>query len=102
MRGSDQQQDMMFSYLSPAARVPKDHPLRPIRQMTNTALQALSPLFEKMYSHTGRPSIPPEQLLRALLLQILYSIRSERLLIEQLEHNLLFRWFVGLSMDDPV
>ena len=71
MRGSDQQQDMMFSYLSTEARVPKDHPLRPIRQMTNTALQELSPLFEKMYSHTGRPSIPPEQLLRALLLQVL-------------------------------
>jgi transposase len=102
MRGSDQQQEMMFSYLSPEVRVPKDHPLRPIRQMTNTALQELSPLFEKMYSYTGRPSIPPEQLLRALLLQVLYSIRSERLLIEQLDYNLLFRWFVGLSLDDPV
>ena len=102
MRGSDQQQDMMFSYLSPEARVFEDHPLRHIRQMTNTALQELSPLLEKMYSHTGRPSIPPEQLLRTLLLQSLYSIRSERLLIEQLDYKLLFRWFVGLCLDDPV
>ena len=102
MRGSDQQQHRMFSYISPEQRVPQDHPLRPIREMVNTALAELSPLFEEIYSHTGRPSIPPEQLLRALLIQILYSIRSERLLVEQLDYNLLFRWFVGLSMDDSV
>jgi transposase len=102
MRGDDQNQQAMFSYVSPEARVPKDHPLRPIRIMVDNALVALTPLFQEMYSHTGRPSIPPEQLLRALLLQILYSIRSERMLVEQLDYNLLFRWFVGLSMDDRV
>lgn len=102
MRGDDQQQQAMFSYISPEARVPKDHPLRPIQIMVNNALFDLAPVFKEMYSHTGRPSIPPEQLLRALLLQILYSIRSERMLVEQLEYNLLFRWFVGLSMDDEV
>ncbi len=92
----------MFSYISPEARVPKDHPLRPIQIMVDNALFDLAPLFKEMYSHTGRPSIPPEQILRALLLQIFYSIRSERILVEQLEYNLLFRWFVGLSMDDEV
>lgn len=102
MRGDDQNQQAMFSYISPEARVPKDHPLRPIRIMVDNALVDLAPLFKEMYSHTGRPSIPPEQLLRALLLQILYSIRSERMLVEQLDYNLLFRWFVGLSMDDKV
>ncbi len=102
MRGEDQNQQAMFSYISPEARVPKDHPLRPIRIMVDNALVDLAPLLKEMYSHTGRPSIPPEQLLRALLLQILYSIRSERMLIEQLDYNLLFRWFVGLSMDDKV
>jgi transposase len=102
MRGEDQQQQAMFSYLSPEARVPKDHPLRPIRIMVDNALTDLAPLFREMYSHTGRPSIPPEQLLRALLLQVLYTIRSERMLVEQLDYNLLFRWFVGLSMDDKV
>ena len=102
MRGSAQQQDMMFSYLSPEARVPKDYPLRPIRKKTNTALQEFSPLFEKLYSHTGRPSIPSEHLLRAFLLQVLHSIRSERLLIEQFDNNCLCRWFISLSMDDPV
>jgi len=102
MRGEDQQQQAMFSYLSPEARVPKDHPLRPIRIMVDNALADLAPLFREMYSHTGRPSIPPEQLLRALLLQVLYTIRSERMLVEQLDYNLLFRWFVGLSMDDKV
>jgi transposase len=102
MRGEDQQQQAMFSYLSPEARVPKDHPLRPIRIMVDNALADLAPLFREMYSHTGRPSIPPEQLLRALLLQALYTIRSERMLVEQLDYNLLFRWFVGLSMDDKV
>jgi transposase len=102
MRGDDLQQQAMFSYISPEARVPKDHPLRPIQIMVNNALFDLSPLFKEMYSYTGRPSIPPEQILRALLLQIFYSIRSERMLVEQLEYNLLFRWFVGLSMDDKV
>jgi len=102
MRGDDIHQDAMFSYLSPEARVPKDHPLRPLRQMVNQALRELSPDFAAMYSREGRPSIPPEKLLRALLLQVLYTIRSERLLMEQLDYNLLFRWFVGLSMDDPV
>ena len=102
MRGDDIQQGAMFSYLSPEQRVPADHPLRPIRQMVDTVLKRLSPRFEAMYAEGGRPSIPPEQLLRALLLQCLYSVRSERLLMEQLDYNLLFRWFVGLNMDDPV
>jgi transposase len=102
MRGDDIHQDGMFSYLSPEARVPKDHPLRPLRQMVNQALRELSRDFQAMYSREGRPSIPPEKLLRALLLQVLYTIRSERLLMEQLDYNLLFRWFVGLSMDDKV
>ncbi len=92
----------MWSYLSPEQRVPKDHPLRPIRKLVDQALQELSPRFALLYSHTGRPSIPPEQLLRALLLQAFYSIRSERQLMEQLDYNLLFRWFVGLNMDDPI
>jgi len=102
MRGEDQNQQAMFSYVSPEARVPKDHPLRPIRIMVDNVLNDLAPLFREMYSHTGRPSTPPEQLLRASLLQVLYSIRSERMLVEQLDYNLLFRWFVGLSMDDKV
>jgi transposase len=102
MRGDDIHQDTMFSYLSPEARVPKDHPLRPLRQMVNRALRELFPDFQAMYSSERRPSIPPEKLLRALLLQVLHTIRSERLLMEQLDYNLLFRWFVGLSMDDPV
>lgn len=102
MRGDDQQTGHMFSYLSPEERVPADHPLRVIRRFTDTALQELSGRFHAMYSDIGRPSIAPEQLLRALILQLLYSIRSERLLIEQLNYNLLFRWFVGLSMDAPV
>ena len=102
MRGDDHQTGHLFSYLSPEERVPQDHPLRPVREMTDSALERLSPRFEALYSHTGRPSVPPEKLLRALLLQILYSVRSERLLMEQLEYNLLFRWFVGLSMDDEV
>ena len=92
----------MFSYLSPEQRVPEDHPLRPIRRMTDQALQRLSPRFERMYADIGRPSIAPEKLLRALLLQVLYTIRSERMLMEQLDYNLLFRWFVGLNMDDPI
>jgi len=102
MRGDDVQQEAMFSYLSPEARVPRDHPLRPIRDMVNQALAELSEEFQAMYSREGRPSIPPEKLLRALLLQVLYTIRSARLLMEQLDYNLLFRWFVGLSPDDRV
>jgi len=92
----------MFSYLSPEQRVPSDHPLRAIRHVTETILQRLSKKFSRMYSRIGRPSIPPEKLLRALLLQILYTVRSERMLMEQLNYNLLFRWFVGLNMDEPV
>lgn len=102
MRGFDHQQSAMYSYLSPEQRVPADHPLRPIREMVDRALKGLSRRFNEIYSATGRPSIPPEKLLRALLLQVLYTVRSERLLMEQLEYNLLFRWFVGLNMDEPV
>ncbi len=102
MRGDDTQQGGMWSYIQPERRVPQDHPLRPIRAMVDQALRDLSPRFALLYSHTGRPSIPPEQLLRALLLQAFYSVRSERQLMEQLDYNLLFRWFVGLSMDDPI
>ena len=92
----------MFSYLSPEQRVPSDHPLRAVRQMADTILAHLSHLFSMMYSDIGRRSIPPEKLLRALLLQVLYTVRSERMLMEQFEYNLLFRWFVGLNMDEPV
>jgi len=99
MRGDDERQDGMFSYIAPEKRVPKDHPLRSVRVMTDQILKELSPRFTAIYSRVGRPSIPPEQLLRALLLQCLYSVRSERQLMEQLDYNLLFRWFVGLSMD---
>jgi len=102
MRGDDQQQPAMFSYISPEARVPQDHPLRAIRTLVDEVLAELSPRFETLYSRVGRPSIPPEKLLRAQLLQILYTVRSERQLMEQLDYNLLFRWFVGLNMDDPV
>jgi len=102
MRGDDRQTSWMFSYVSPEERVPADHPLRTIRRMTDTIFERLSPRFDRLYSSIGRPSIPPEKLLRALLLQGLYTVRSERLLMEQLQYNLLFRWFVGLSMDDPV
>jgi transposase len=102
MRGDDPNQSAVFSYVGPEQRVPADHPLRSIREMSNEVLGRLSPLFDEIYSRVGRPSIPPERLLRALLLQLLYSIRSERLLMEQLDYNLLFRWFVGLSMDDPI
>ena len=102
MRGDDRQQAGMWSYISPEQRVPADHPLRPIRAMVDTILAELSPEFATLYSRVGRPSIPPEKLLRALLLQVLYSTRSERLLMEQLDYNLLFRWFVGLNMDDAV
>ena len=102
MRGTDTQQSGMFSYLSPEERVPERHPLRAIRRMTDEVLQGLSANFNELYSASGRPSIAPEKLLRALLLQILYTVRSERLLMEQLQYNLLFRWFVGLNMDEPV
>ena len=102
MRGKDTQQSAMFSYVSPEERVPADHPLRPIRKMVDAALKGLSRSFQRMYADWGRPSIAPEKLLRALLLQVLYSMRSERMLMEQLEYNLLFRWFVGLNMDESV
>ena len=102
MRGDDQQQSHMFSYLSPEARVRKDHPLRAIRMMVDEVLQQLSRRFDAMYAKVGRPSIPPEQLLRAQLLQMLYSIRSERLLMEEIDYSLLFRWFVGMNLDEAV
>ena len=102
MRGSDREQGSMFSYVALEKRIPQDHPLRPMREMVDAALKRLSPRFSSLYADSGRPSIPPERLLRALLLQVLFSIRSERLLMEQLEYNLLFRWFVGLGIDDPV
>jgi transposase len=102
MRGDDPRNDSMFSYVTPEARVRADHPLRPIRRMTDAALERLSPRFDRLYSAIGRPSIPPEQLLRALLLQMLYSIRSERLLMEELDYSVLYRWFVGLTLDDPI
>ena len=102
MRGQDEQTSHMFSYVSPEQRVPADHPLRAMRALTDEALRSMSRRFAGLYATTGRPSIPPEQLLRALLLQVLYTVRSERLLMEELHYNLLFRWFVGLNMDDPV
>ena len=102
MRGEDQQQNHIFSYLSPEMRVRKDHPLRAIRAMVDEVLTQLSRRFDTMYASVGRPSIPPEKLLRAQLLQMLYSIRSERLLMEEMDYNLLFRWFVGLNADDQV
>src|SRR5712664_3627852 len=102
MRGVDHQQSGMFSYISAERRVPKDHPLRAIRVMVDAALKESSWRFDAVYATSGRPSIPPEKLLRALLLQVLYTVRSERLLMEQLDYNFLFRWFVGLNMDDAV
>src|SRR5688572_9719045 len=102
MRGADEQPGSMFSYVSLEERVPSDHPLRAIRHITDRALERLSPRFGTLYVKFGRPSIPPEKLLRALLLQALYTIRSERQLMEQLDYNLLFRWFVGLGIDDAV
>ena len=102
MRGEDEKQSAMFSYVTLERRIPKDHPLRSIRLMTDQALQRMSGKFDELYSSTGRPSMAPESLIRGLLLQVLYSVRSERLLIEQLDYNLLFRWFVGLEMDDEV
>jgi transposase len=102
MRGEDRKSAGMFSYVRLEERVPADHPLRPIRALVDAALGDLSPAFEKLYSDVGRPSIPPERLLRALLLQAFYTVRSERQLMEQLDYNLLFRWFVGLEMDEAV
>jgi len=102
MRGDDIQQNELFSYGSLEDRVPPSHPLRPIRMMVDEALKTMSGRFDEIYGNEGRPSIPPERLLRALLLQMLYSVRSERMLMEQLEYNLLFRWFVGLSANEPV
>ena len=103
MRGDDRDdQGAMWSYVPMERRIPADHPLRAMRPLVDTLLRELSPRFDELYSRVGRPSIAPEKLLRARLLQVLYTIRSERLLIEQLDYNLLFRWFVGLEMDDPV
>ena len=103
MRGDGTEpQPHMWSYVPLEHRIPADHPLRPLRAMVDAALRELSPQFDQLYSTVGRPSIPPERLLRALLLQVLYSVRSERLLMEQLDYNLLFRWFVGLALDDPI
>jgi len=102
MRGEDHQQNHVFSYLSPEERVRKDHPLRAVRAMVDEVLKQLSRRFAGMYAKVGRPSIPPEQLLRALLLQMLYSIRSERLLMEEIDYSILFRWFVGLNLDDKL
>lgn len=102
MRGNDQQQFGVFSYVSLEERVPEEHPLRVIRRMVDEIFRDMGREFERLYAKTGRPSIPPERLLRALLLQIFYSVRSERMLMEQLNYNLLFRWFVGLEMDEPV
>ncbi|MEO7890992.1 MAG: IS5 family transposase [Vicinamibacterales bacterium] len=102
MRGDDRQPESMFSYVSAEQRVPPDHPLRAIRTLVDEILQAMSREFDGLYAAVGRPSIPPERLLRAQLLQLFYSIRSERLLMEQLDYNILFRWFVGLEMDEPV
>jgi len=102
MRGQENTQASMFNYVSLEQRVPKDHPLRTLRALVDGILANMSALFDQRYSHTGRPSIPPEQLQRALLVQILFTIRSERQLVEQLDYNLLFRWFIGLGMDDAV
>ena len=102
MRGAETGQQVLFSYVAINARIPADHPLRAMKHLLEPVLAELAPRFATMYAEGGRPSIPPEQLLRALLLQVLYTVRSERQLIEQLEYNLLFRWFVGLGMDDTV
>src|SRR5664279_97112 len=102
MRSQDIQEVALYSYISPEQRVPADHPLRPIREMVNVVLRKISREFDKIYSLGGRPSIPPERLLRALLLQVLYTVRSERMMMEQLDYNVLYRWFVGLNMDDAI
>jgi len=102
MRGSDRQQADMYSYVSPEERVRANHPLRAIRAMVDEALQKMSKRFDAIYAKTGRPSIPPEKLLRAQLIQMLYSIRSERLLMEEIDYSMLFRWFVGMNLDETV
>jgi transposase len=102
MRGQDHQQSDMFSYLSPEQRVRQDHPLRAIRAMADLALWSMSARFDAMYAKTGRPSLPPEKLLRAQLIQMLYSVRSERLLMEEIDYSVLYRWFVGMNLDEPV
>lgn len=102
MRGTENKQDRLFSYVSQENRIPQNHPMRKLRELIDPILQKMSPQFDQMYAEEGRPSIPPEYLLRSSLVQVLYSIRSERLLMEELDYNLLFRWFVGLSMDDAV
>ncbi len=102
MRGKDQRADILFSYVNMETRIPADHPLRAIREIVDEALRKLSPVFSRLYAREGRPSIPPERLVRALLLQAFFTVRSERQLMEQLNYNLLFRWFVGLTADDPV
>ena len=102
MRGADDDTSQLFSYLSPESRVQADHPLRKMRTLTDAAFAQLSPQFDRLYSQIGRPSIPPEQLLRALLVQTLYTIRSERLLMEEIDYSILFRWFVGLGLDEPI
>jgi transposase len=102
MRGDERVQDGMFSYVSLEQRVPQDHPLRTVRKLTDRLLGSSSSEFDGLYASSGRPSIAPEYILRALLLQVFYSVRSERLLVEQIDYNLLFRWFVGLGMDDAV
>ncbi len=102
MRGTFEDQGQMFSYVSPEARVPANHPLRRIRELVRVVLKELSPRFSRLYAKEGRPSVPPERLLSTLLLQVFYGIRSERQLMEQLDYNLLYRWFVGLSPDDAV
>ena len=102
MRGPDDTTNHLFSYVAPDTRVRADHPLRAIRRMTDDVFAALSPRFEGLYSDIGRPSIPPEQLLRALLLQSLYTVRSERLLMEEIDYSILFRWFIGLGLDEPI
>lgn len=102
VRSKDTKQQVFFSFKSIEDRIPQDHPIRPLKKLVDEALERLSRDFDRLYAKTGRPSIPPEQLLRALLLQIFFSIRSERQLVEQLEYNMLFRWFVGLNLDDAV
>ena len=102
MRGNDHQQADMYSYLSPEERVRADHPLRSIRTMADAALKNMSERFDAMYAKTGRPSIPPEKLLRAQLIQMLYTVRSERLLMEEIDYSILYRWFVGLNLDEAV
>src|SRR6201993_223401 len=102
MRGRDRQTGKLFSYVSPEALVPADHPLRVIKRLTDAALDRLSTGFAAMYATSGRPSIPPEKLMRALLMQAFFSVRSERQLMQQITYNMLFRWFIGLAMDAPV